>query len=989
MARVRSPILVGRTDPLARLEGAMLDALAGRSSVSVVEGEAGIGKSRLVEASLADIGQRHGVRGLVGGCLDIGGVAAPFAPYLELLRGLRRSLLDDGATGLFERHAPELAPLVGGHSDPATHGDADVRRARLYGAVLDLLRDAGSDRPTVVVIEDLHWADRSTLELTGFLARTLRDSPVALIVTMRSDERRHDPGRQDLLAALLADHATTRIQLDRLGVDEIRSLVGAIAGRPVAEPTVVSIHARSEGNPYLAEELIAIAAAGDPVGLPPAPRDIVLARLATLTPEAQQVVHATAIAGSWADLDRLAAVVGLQDATFRRAVRNALDDAILVRLPVGERADRVALRHALSREAVEADLLASERRNLHARWAEVLTSSEAHSAAQIAHHWEQAGRPDLALPYLLREAADATASLAFDASARAYERALAILQSGDAIQKHPSVDLVAILGSAAEAMRFSGRHLDAVVLGERQLALIPDADVLARAGALERIGTYQMDVGDNEGAIESTTRAVALLRGGPPAASARALISNVICRAHLLRLDGTLETIEEAIELARAERLAALESIALCQRGLILTWLGDVDGGEADLERALSLALESGDVEAILLAAMDRPVTEDARGDFVLGYKRCLRSIEVARTTGAMQSFEALGLIVGTSSVAAILGRWDDADRLLDEADELDVLERVRHGKSSVRARIACGRGDLEEAKRQIGRPQVDFGPQTDVDRAIVEALVARLDGRPAAAVNAVVAGLEHAAPIDTFLGRRQRAEIAAIGISAATDVPSKTVRPTGAAERAVGAVDESVAALVAALELATHDRADRADPVLEAWSAQARGELARLQSRPVPALWTDAVRRWADLGCRELEGWARLREGEAIVLARGDRAVAASTLRDALEIAVDIGATPLRIEVEGLLRRARIPETEVRRLGKRPQPSEPYGLTARERDVLGLIAAGMTNRQIADALFIAPKTAGVHVSSILGKLGVRGRVEAATLALREGLVQK
>jgi DNA-binding CsgD family transcriptional regulator/tetratricopeptide (TPR) repeat protein len=983
MARVRSPILIGRTDAMSRLDGAMIRAITGRASIVVVEGEAGIGKSRLLEEFLATHADRNGVLGLVGGCLDIGGIGAPFAPYLELLRRLRRALVDDGATDAFDRQAGALAPLIGGRPEGPDEGSEEIRRARLFGAVLDLLRETAASRPIAVVIEDLHWADRSTLELTGFLARTLRDSRVALIVTVRSDEGVRDGGRTALLAALLSDHSATRIQLGRLDVDEVRAQLEAIGGSPVTASMAASLHARSGGNPYLAEEVIALAADGDPVGLPPAPRDIVLARLATLTPEAQRVVNATALGGPSVDVDRLADVVGLPGPAFRRAIRNAFDTAVLVRLPNEDGADRVALRHALGREAVEADQLASERRTWHARWAESLMAvDDGHASAEIAHHWERARRPDLALPYLLREAADATSGLAFDASARAYERALAILQSSDSIEADPSVDMLAILGRAAEAMRFAGRHVDAVDLAERQLAQIPDDDVLARAGALERIGTYRMDVGDNEGAIESTGRAVALLRGGPPAASARALISNVISRAHLLRLEGTLETIEEAIALARGERLTALESIALCQRGLIRTWLGDVDAGEADLDRAMTLALESGDIEAILLAAMDQPISEDARGNLELGFAVSLRCIELARTTGAMQSFEALGLIVGAASVAAILGRWGDADRVLDQADELDVLERVRHGKSTVRARLACSRGDLDEARRQLARPQVDFGPQTDVDREIVAALVARLDGQPAVAVLAAAAALEHAASIDTFLGRRQRAEIAAIGIAAATDLPPTSTRRASDARQVVDP-------FVAALEEADRDHVDGTDPLLEAWSAQARAELARFDGRPEPSAWMDAARRWMDLGCRELEGWARMREGEAIVLARGDRTVAADTLRDALAVAVDLGAEPLRLEVEGLMRRARIQKTAAGQRVERVRPIEPYGLTARERDVLDLIAAGKTNRQIADALFLAPKTAGVHVSSILGKLGVSGRVEAATLALREGLVQK
>jgi predicted ATPase len=353
--RMQSPTFVGRIEELQTLDAAQKRAADADPAVVLVGGEAGVGKTRLV----AELSSRcaTGTRVLVGGCVPVGDGALPYAPIIEMLRAL---LADLGADALRELVGPswqELARLLPALGAPDRIVLPDqAAQARLFELVLGLLGRLGEQVPLVVVVEDLHWADRSTRDLLAFLVRNLRRERVLLVITYRTDE----PGQQRLgpfLAELDRGGPVQRLELPRLDQVQTRAqLVGILGAAPAAE-LVDAVFARSEGNPFFTEELLAAVRAGSGA-LPATVRDLLRGRVQTLPEPARQVLEAVAVAGRQVSHRLLATVAGLTDRQLDGALREAVANQLLVTAP-GE--DGYDVRHALLREVIDADLLPANR----------------------------------------------------------------------------------------------------------------------------------------------------------------------------------------------------------------------------------------------------------------------------------------------------------------------------------------------------------------------------------------------------------------------------------------------------------------------------------------------------------------------------------------------------------------------------------------------------------------------------------------------------
>jgi predicted ATPase len=393
-----------------------------------VGGEAGIGKTRLV-AELTSRCARDGTRVLVGGCVPVGDGALPYAPIVEALRALLADLGASAVRDLVGPSWPELARLLPALGAPDRIGLSDqAAQARLFELVLGLLGRLGEQTPLVLVVEDLHWADRSTRDLLAFLARNLRRERILVVVTYRNDE----PGQQRLgpfLAELDRAGRVERIELARLNQIQTRAqLVGILQAVPAAE-LVDAVFARSEGNPFFTEELLAVMRAGSGA-LPATVRDLLRGRVEVLPELAQQVLEVVAVAGRPVSHRLLAAVAGLTDRQLDGALREAVASQLLVTVP-GE--DGYDVRHALLREVIDADLLPGERARLHADYARALTNqpeladaAPAVAAAELAVHWDAAGEPAQALPARIQAGVGAERAHAVAEAARHFQRALAL-----------------------------------------------------------------------------------------------------------------------------------------------------------------------------------------------------------------------------------------------------------------------------------------------------------------------------------------------------------------------------------------------------------------------------------------------------------------------------------------------------------------------------------------------------------------------------------
>jgi predicted ATPase len=292
--RVASPTFVGRVEELELLEAAKRRAATTEPAVVLLGGEAGVGKTRLV-AELAARCATTGTRVLNGGCVPVGEGALPYAPIVEALRTLLADVGAQEVRKLAGPSWPELAPLAPGLGEPPSSPTGEAVQARLFELLLGLLGRLGEQAPLVLVVEDVHWADRSTRDLLAFLVRNLRWERVLLVVTYRSDET----GRARLgpfLAELARDSSVERIELPRFQRPEVvAQLTGILGAAPDAE-LVDAVFVRSEGNPFFTEELVAARQAGASA-LRETLRDLLQGRVERLSEQAQHVLGVAAVAG--------------------------------------------------------------------------------------------------------------------------------------------------------------------------------------------------------------------------------------------------------------------------------------------------------------------------------------------------------------------------------------------------------------------------------------------------------------------------------------------------------------------------------------------------------------------------------------------------------------------------------------------------------------------------------------------------------------------
>jgi DNA-binding CsgD family transcriptional regulator/tetratricopeptide (TPR) repeat protein len=991
--RVSSPTFVGRVEELGVLEAARVRAANAEPAIVLVGGEAGVGKTRLV-AELSGRCAVDGTRVLVGGCVPVGEGGLPYAPIVEALRGLLAEFGADALRGLIGPSWPEVARLLPTLGEPDATGAPDQHaQARLFELLLGLLGRIGEQVPLVLVVEDLHWADRSTRDLLAFLARNLRRERMLLMVTYRSDET--GPARlRAYLAELERAGPVQRLELPRFERAETQTQLTGILGAAPATDLAEAVFARSEGNPFFTEELLEAVRAGSEA-LPDTLRDLLQGRVEALPEPARQVLGAAAVAGRRVPDRLLAAVTGLGDQDQTEALRAAVTHQLLVSWPG---ADGYEFRHALLQETVYTSLLPGERARLHAALAAAIAAhptwaggTAATVAAELAYHWRAAEDLERALPAAIEAGTQAERAFAFAEAQRQYEQALELWARLPQAAQLAPIDRATLLERAAEAAYQVDDDPRAVELVRGALQ---DVDPLAdpvRAGLLqERLGRSLWMTAD-PAALAAYEEAVRLVPAEPPSAERARVLAEY---AQILEMLGKDEQCRPAAEeaLASARRVGARreEGRALGLLGVDLAHLGDLEAGLAHLRDAQRIAEEQADIDGLGRAALQAAWVSEEAGRLEEAVDFALDGAEVCRRYGATAWSDSLE---GTAAFFEfLLGRWDEADRHFRAVLERDRLTGPKgvHRRLE-RARLDIARGDFTAARRLLqhaGRVAVQgsqgqFDAQFAAPLAIARTELALWEGRGEEAFQAAVEGLDVLARLGFETGEPV---LFALGVAAAVDRAELASARRAAAE--VEAARRDGDQLLARLD-AAEDLPNRG-PETAAVRRQCQAERARLHGRPHPAARAAAAAGWETLAIPYPAACARLREAEALLASRAPHARVEAALQAAHQTATRLGAGPLRRELELLARRgrARLEATAQPRATEPPTEVSSLGLTRREAEVLALVAAGRTNRQIGEALFITPKTASLHVSRILAKLGVAGRVEAATIAHRLGLAE-
>jgi predicted ATPase/DNA-binding NarL/FixJ family response regulator len=977
-----SPVFVGRRDEMAVLAGLLDRVRQGESAFAVVGGEAGVGKTRLV-GELAAQAAAAQFTVLTGQCIELGAEGLPLAPLVDALRTLARTIPADELAGVLGPAGPSLARLLP-ELGPDLSGRAaadSMQAAQLLELVLGLLTRLSFIQPVMLILEDLHWADHSTLELVAFLARSLREVPVLLVVTYRSDELRRRHPLRSLLTNWERMRSVITVELRRFGRAEVAAQLAAILDTEPGPGLVDLVFDRSGGNAYLVEELAGVVRnGGDPAHLPPSLLDVLLSRVDSLSPDAQRLLVTAAVAGRRVPDRLLARVAGLGEAELFAALRESVQSHLLV---VDHTGHGYEFRHALTRDAVYEDMLPGERVRLHAAYGDALVADpwlagdDSAAPAALAHHWYAALDLPRALPASITAASHARASYAPAEALRHLERALEIWPRVPDAEERTGIDQAEVFRLAADAAYQAGAVDRALSLLNEGLAELPaGSDAVRRALLLDRRAHALRDSGREHEAFGSLEEALALLATGQ-VTRAHAVVQASMANAHMrvADMEAAAAMAERAVQAARAAQAQEVEADVTITLGSAQSYLGPPGTGLDALRSGLALALHAHAPVTALRGYVNLSDVLELLGRHTEAAVTASNGVDLAARIGLARTFGAY--LTGNLAESWLrLGRWAGVDQLTEQA-----LRTIPEGVFAatvlqVRAELAVATGRLTEASTELGQARQALGETSDIQfiqsMCYVEALIAHARGDLATGRQTIADGLargtaswaaRYSWPL-LWLGLRIEADQAVQARDRRVPVPAES-----------GQRARELAGLAA--DLATLTISARG------YQALAAAEQARARGEDTPDLWSAATTVWQAAGEPYPVAYASLRLAE-VHSAAGDRQPASAAAQQALAIARRLGAAPIEAEATALARRARlslddapsVPDDELAR----------FGLTGREREVLSLLAIGQSNPDIAQALFISPKTVSVHVSNLLAKLGVSGRVEAAALAHRLGV---
>ena len=992
------PLLVGREREQDVLRAELAAACVGRGRLVLLGGEAGIGKTTLAHDLAGAAG--NAARVLAGHCYDLINTP-PYGPWLDLFAGSR---------SVSEIPAPPVA-FAGGSLAAVTD------QAALFADVSRYFAELGADRPVLVLLEDLHWADPASLELLRHVASHLRHLPVLLLVTYRVDEltRRHPFAQQ--LPALVREADGVRLDLRRLDPGALRAMVAARYWLAAADESrlVTYLEQHAEGNPFFATELLRaleddalLRRVGDQwklgeldqVVVPSFLRQVIEGRVERLGEAVRQPLAVAAVIGQEVPLALWGEVADLDDEALLAIVEQAVESHLLVAERDGI---RVRFVHALTREALYEGVLPPRRRLWHRQVAETLLAGVPDPDA-VAYHLQQAGDPR-AWEWLVKAADRAQRGYAWLTAAERLRTAAALLV-GVADEERTRCWLARRVGWL---LRFSdpAGALPAVDDALHTATRLGDALSVAELGWVRSVLFFYSDqIRSGMAEMSDVKRQLDALEEAPFDASR---VSNTIqswfTDALPLRPSlGTTAFVHDATPFRdaghRFRRSAQLWYCALSGRpgttigeeeAFVAT--ADVPGAGARIVAAVAYTYHALGITHAglghptsahrmwtrareLFASFDHhaltafTLLNELR-DVALTYDAAVPAVRRGLAADAEAALGRAGgaLSPGVSPRLAQLnclildGRWNEADRILEDLP-LPGNNYLRREVTAARAALARHRGEPDVARAQI-RPLFPQGPATEPGDLIHQEglFLQRLAADLCLDAGNLPGAQAWLDAHDTWLSwsgsvlGRAEARASWARYSWANRDPDRARAAADEARSLASMPDQPL------VWLAVHRLLGEIDT--------AAGQYAAAEAHLAAAL------ELAD-GCEApFERALTLLALAELRTAMGDVTEAATMLDEIRQVCIPLGAAPTLARAEALAARL---------AAKPPRETYPAGLTGREVDVLRLLPRGLSNAEIAAALFVSPRTVQTHLTNLYGKLGVGGRAEAVAYAMAHGL---
>jgi DNA-binding CsgD family transcriptional regulator/tetratricopeptide (TPR) repeat protein len=935
--------MIGRDAERALLYDALSLAARGQPQIALVTGDAGIGKTTLVD-DLVRRSMDLGFATVSGHCLDIEADIS-FAPVTEAVRSLLLGVDDLGNRPHGRRMQALLEP------------DApSLESVRLLDDLRLTLLEAAAGGRLLLVLEDLHWADRSTQDFAVALARTLRGS-ILLVLTVRSDALRRRHPLRIPLAEIGRLAVTQRLDLSPLDSKEIAALIAERVGSRLSTAALASVVERSDGNPLFAQEL----SAADPSAIPDHLSDLLLARVDRLSERGRSLVRIASVDGTLIDSVTLGEVSGTGQDDLDEALPEALDEQVLRQ---GD--GHVQFRHGLIRESVYGDLLPDERTRWHRAFAHALQSTVDAAAdprlsvlSRAAFHWRQAGDLPQALAASVRAGLIARRFGAKEAMTH-LEYAMSIWENvpnADETAGHRRPELLVLLAEAAHAETDFAGQLGFV----RQAMSLVDADaepLLASRvySALARCWYVADDMADESTAV---TRAVELAGEQPSEELARALWARAQYDLRADHYQDALGWAERALDVSRKVGCTEVVTLSLQMCAECHLGLGSMTEAVRLHTQAVAVAEEAGLHGLATMQAGMLAGTLLSAGKVDEAFTCARMSFSEGRSRGL--SAQAVWSGVWLVEILIMRGDFKESANLVDELAGLGLSHAM---VTDLRAKLLLARG-LADAAEGLLRDAVEHAPPTKGTSGDTD-------------VEAVIAAL-------CLLGREHEAVEAAHTYLTGLDLSDSPVAHACAAH---------VGCQVLTAASTTSETSEKLRPLVEHFLLRARESYAdewessyagvrlvlaeALTSRLAGLPATPTLRLAVELATPYGAFFAlepRLLLAEEL-LTHGERDEGRELLAKVWREAHDMGATDHERRAHRLATRSRVPLPHAA-----AEPGPWDRLTPREREVLNQLAKGATNKQIAEDLIISEKTVSVHVSNILSKLGVDNRGTAAALA--------